>query len=448
MSSCPVLTTPWARSGKMPVVTTTQPAAEPAACPECHGTLTPEGQYVSWCRACEWNVDPGHTPSGERALARWRLRAERRLVTTLFEELRGREGARPGWDLARVAGYAIALGVHAVTLLVLIAGGWLLVTGWPNWVQVALAVLLLLVAVALRPRPGRLGPDEDPLTRAEAPALFELLDRVSISLSAPSVQLVVINGEYNAGFGTVGWRRRRVLWLGAPLWRVLDPQERVALLGHEIGHSVNGDARHGLVVGTALETLAEWYEFTRAHTTDYGYSDAAAGALTIVAEWIQQALLRLLGLPIAGVGVLLERLHLRSGQRAEYLADELAARAGSTAAVIRSQEKLVLAEGVHFALSAAARRGERSLGDAAVEYVATVPDHEWDRRLRLARRHEHRADVSHPPTALRVDLLRSRPMREAAVVLHAEAAAEIDRELTGPLSRAERNLRHELLAED
>jgi Zn-dependent protease with chaperone function len=54
-----------------------------------------------------------------------------------------------------------------------------------------------------------------------------------------------------------GWRRRRVLMLGSGPLAVLAPQELVALIAHELGHARNGDARRGLVVGSAVSGLAE-----------------------------------------------------------------------------------------------------------------------------------------------------------------------------------------------
>ena len=62
-----------------------------------------------------------------------------------------------------------------------------------------------------------------------------------------------------------------MLRLGVPLLTILDGQEVVALVGHELAHQVNGDATRGLVVGTALETLRRWYyAFTPGPLEQYG----------------------------------------------------------------------------------------------------------------------------------------------------------------------------------
>jgi hypothetical protein len=67
----------------------------------------------------------------------------------------------------------------------------------------------------------------------------------------------------------------------------------------------------------------------------------------------------------------------------------------------------------------------------AREHVAAIPQTEWERLRRLARKRLHRIDVSHPPTQLRADVLTSRPPRPAAVVLDQARSAAIDGELAG-----------------
>ncbi|MGW5329672.1 M48 family metallopeptidase [Streptomyces sp. NPDC004014] len=79
-----------------------------------------------------------------------------------------------------------------------------------------------------------------------------------------SVHAVAVDGSINASVMTYGVRGRRLLVLGMPLWEVRTPEERIALLGHELAHYANGDTRNGLVVGTAVRTLALWH-----HTSAY-----------------------------------------------------------------------------------------------------------------------------------------------------------------------------------
>ena len=58
--------------------------------------------------------------------------------------------------------------------------------------------------------------------------------------------MIAFTAEFNASFTTVGWRGTPVFRLGVPLLTILDDQEIVALLAHEMAHEVNGDAAPAL----------------------------------------------------------------------------------------------------------------------------------------------------------------------------------------------------------
>jgi Zn-dependent protease with chaperone function len=89
--------------------------------------------------------------------------------------------------------------------------------------------------------------------------LYGIADEVARSVGAPAVDEIRVGDTFNASFSLVGWRRKRVMCLGLPLFSILTPQERVALIGHELGHCVNGDITRTLVVDTAINTLVDWY---------------------------------------------------------------------------------------------------------------------------------------------------------------------------------------------
>ena len=80
---------------------------------------------------------------------------------------------------------------------------------------------------------------------------------MAAEIGARGVDTIVVEPDVNAAVTTYG-PRRRVLHLGLGLWAVLTPRQKVALLGHELGHFANGDIRHGVVVGSALHTLRLW----------------------------------------------------------------------------------------------------------------------------------------------------------------------------------------------
>ncbi|WUH97981.1 hypothetical protein OHR68_31430 [Spirillospora sp. NBC_00431] len=170
-----------------------------------------------WCAACEWRLDAPQAPrKGMRGrFDQWSSRK-------LQASTRSSSALRPGQDAARVISLAMALCVHAFTILLLTVATWLLVAV-RNPVTIAAAMLCLMTAWALRPRfgsPRRL-PDVRRRLRDGRPA-------------PPS----------------------RPLPRYTPVGRA-SAQQKVALLGHEVAHDVNADARHGVVVGISLATLAQ-----------------------------------------------------------------------------------------------------------------------------------------------------------------------------------------------
>ncbi|MBN6051584.1 M48 family metallopeptidase, partial [Nonomuraea sp. RK-328] len=238
-----------------------------------------------------------------------------------------------GGGLARAAAMLLATLIHLVTVGC-VAGAVAVVVAVPNIVGVLAAVLLLGTAWLMRPRLGRLPADRHLLDRDRAPRLFGLLDRIGAEVGAPPVDVVFVSADYNAAYARVGLRGRRTLDLGAPLWAVLDPQERVALLAHGLSHSSNGDVREGRLTGTAIRALWEVHEVVRAVARG-GRDSAEATAQSFVAmlSLALAALMWLAGLVLRLLGFLLLAVSMRASRQGEYVADERAARVASSEAM-------------------------------------------------------------------------------------------------------------------
>lgn len=433
------------------------PPASPTdlSCPSCSAVVPTDPRFVTWCPSCDWNVDPSAagraedtTPTRAARRKAARRRADRLVVERLYAEVAGASQPHPGRDRSWLGAMTVAGSVHLVTVALFGASLWLLVAG--NAVTAVLGAIGLVVAVMLRPRLGRLRADEWVVSRAQAPNLHALADRVATEVGAPQAHLIRVTPQFNASYGRVGLRRRSILTLGLALWEVLTPQERIALLGHEFGHAVNGDTRRGLWLGSALVTLSHWCELTRPTRT----AAADADMLFLIAGWIAHALM----VPphmLARLALrLLDRLSLRTGQRAEYLADDLAARVGSSAAAQSMLGTLVLGESVEalFRRQAALRRKRRrsragadepddfGLWQELREYITSVPGTERTRRLRLSELRMSAVDTSHPPTHLRVRLVDARTPREAAISADAAETAAIEAELADSRARAARDV--------
>ncbi|WP_420035413.1 M48 family metallopeptidase [Streptomyces sp. cg28] len=394
-------------------------------CPECDAPLPVDERYVSWCAACDWNVDPGGSDP-----ARGRIEALRhRLAQQHGEQLFAAAHDANRRDRAGVLAVALAVVVHAVSAGTGVAGLLLIVLGWGRGALPIIGGLLLVFAFTLRPRfPGL--PDDAPvLRRADAPGLFALIDEAASAAGTRGVDAVVVGTDANAHVTAYGLRQRRLLHIGLTLWEILTPHERVALLGHELGHFAHGDLRHTAVVARALDTLGLWLYFLSPSARP-GLAQQFANVVIAPPRWAARGLLSVL-----------DRLTLRSAQRAEYLADETAARIGSSEAAAALMDRLLIVPAAEKALhseavTAAGHRGSAARGAATAqlwerlaERVALVPEHEYERLRRVSVLRGHAVDATHPPTHLRRRRVSEGVRHEVSVRCDAERTAAVAAEL-------------------
>ncbi|WP_448318424.1 M48 family metalloprotease, partial [Streptomyces sp. CO7] len=377
------------------------PAAEriDQPCPECGERIEADARYTVWCAACEWNVDPVRAAEREerpRLLERRRRELARRHGERLLREVADGKPLRAHRDVPALLAQAISVLVHAVTVTLVVAGLWCLVAGWGTGL-VVLGAAALLVAVALRPRFGSPPEDVPLLDRADAPELFALVDEVAEVVGTRGVDLIAVDAEFNASVYAYGVRGHRVLTIGLPMWEVLTPQQRIALLGHELGHYANGDTRQNRLVWTATQSLDTWSYFLAPTPHAVSWQAMAINTSTFL-PW----------LCLQGVLLLLDQLTLRAAQRGEYLADRASARAGGTEAAISGIDSHLVGDSVLVVLGRernrglmrssraadAARRAE-GLWERLAAEIASVPGHEIERLRRAGARQGHTVDATH-----------------------------------------------------
>ncbi|GAA2595107.1 hypothetical protein GCM10010424_50610 [Streptomyces lienomycini] len=414
---------------------TTQP------CPECGTEIRGDSRFTVWCAACDWNVDPGGPQPDTGRLDRAMRALARRHGEQLVAEMRSGRDTRPRRDASALTATVLALAVNGITLAFAVGGVWVVVDGWGG-ARMVVGLVLLVLAWAFAPRVRRLPDDRPVLLRGDAPELFELVDEVAREVGTRSVHAIVVDGSLNAAVTTYGLRDRRLLMLGMPLWEVLTPEERIALLGHELAHYANGDTRNGLVVGAASRTLSVWHHLLQPLPNSTGL-EGLVNALYVVPRML-----------VGGLLVLLARLTSRAGIRAEYLADRLAARTASTQAAVGLMDRLLIIGSLGLRLrteiNRAALRGRRSseqaaaradeLWEALTAYASSIPEHEYERQRRVGARRGHQVDTTHPPTHLRRACLLAGRVEPAAVTPQPRRSELIATELAAARSEVARHL--------
>jgi Zn-dependent protease with chaperone function len=421
-------------------------------CPSCGHRIEFDPDFHLWCPACSWNIDPDRPARKPGLLQRLAAGRAERLARSLYQNVRADPPGRRGGYLITTVTWLLALVVYLLTVMVAAAAVLLIYPGFGIVPPLRAVGVLLLggIAVYVQPvvpawpkRRRSRGPGPSMLSRADAPELFRLADQVAQAVGTSPVDAIQIGPEFNASY--FRYRRQPVIRLGMMLWSVLEPQERVALLGHELGHRINGDLRRSAFVGRALRSLARWRlllepQPQRRRRSARGIN--GIGGMVGLAEVLVPLLLIPFAVLVETFGRLLAALAGRQGQRSEYYADELAGRAGGSAAAASMLESLLVANACRFAARQLCRyQPDADLWHEVRKFAASMPAMERQRLSALATRRLDRIDSTHPPTSLRAALLRERPPRRPAVTLDSLRAAAIDAELSGPAARAAAQLR-------
>ncbi|SDO42797.1 Zn-dependent protease with chaperone function [Nakamurella panacisegetis] len=425
-------------------------------CPMCGHAVVRARTGPSWCPECEWNLgayDRGETSTGigwqrpdgfqqriNRRIDRFQHRVSFRINQRESDRLRSDPPAGARRSPALIA----LLAISAVTVLIplaLLAGSVLLVK-IDAPLPIVLGAVLVMLAVFLRPRFPRFpGTEGSRIHRATHPVLFGLIDDVAGRIGAPIPEIVAVDGQFNAFCMRVGARRTRVLNLGLPLWTALDADGRMALLGYELGHLINGDPDSRLLAQPALTTyrrLAYLCNPRRVVTGGRrrnGYGERLGSELASVFMWPVYQLTTLLDLGV-------HLLAMRSVRRAEYLADVYACRAGGTSGAVNLFTVLVLAGPLRTAIRTAAL-SNADPGEWHEAGSRTVAQKGAD--IRLWEQRSIRVDSgvlhSHPPAGLRLRMARSWPRLGLDPADRDELMLTIDRELGLQYQRVARDLR-------
>ena len=370
-------------------------------------------------------------PSSPAAIGRWetlRRQLGERLSKDLLEEVAREDLIATRRVRARLSGrlalaYLLALLVHGAGLGAGVAGIVLLAGAWSNLFVPLVGVVLLLLCIAARPRlvqvPDRL------LPRERFPALHALSDRIAAALGAHPPDGIGVSADFTANYRVAGWRREHHVEIGSPLMAILTPAEQVALIAHELAHGVNGDPLRGQFLGHAVDTLAAWATAARPLAIgQLGNGTAGGPIVSLVGLPFELAMLAVSELLFAAARGMLW-LVMRESQRAEYLADLLAASVAGTAAMQGVLEKTYLHEVVDAAVRVHALTTPHDAIEPAVRNAAAaVSEAELDSHRAASRSESWRTDASHPPTAMRVDqLLRRAESAPTVTLLPAEKEA-------------------------
>lgn len=181
-----------------------------------------------------------------------------------------------GWIVLGYAYIALLL-VGTLALLALIVG--VMIAGRFSGALIKVAIFLLIFAFTLlRSLWIKVTePEGVPLTRDDAPQLFEMVERLRQTTGAPTFSKLLLTTEFNAAaaqlprLGIFGWPKNYLI-VGLPLMQALSPQEFESVIAHELGHLRSGHSNFGSKV---YRVFATWERL----------AESGTGLLASFANW-------------------------------------------------------------------------------------------------------------------------------------------------------------------
>ena len=179
-------------------------------------------------------------------------------------------------SLARFAalGYLWVVVCFVLAIVLLVMSGKALLQGPVKgyWVMLLLSGVGLLWS-SVRALWLRLeAPEGSPLTPADAPLLFEALERIRKKTQGPPIHHVLLDSSFNASisqlprFGLLGGATN-YLTIGLPLLLALDRPRFLAVMAHEYGHLRGG---HGQFAAWIYRTRMSWTKLYESMEEDAG----------------------------------------------------------------------------------------------------------------------------------------------------------------------------------
>jgi Zn-dependent protease with chaperone function len=390
-------------------------------CPSCGADMGWDEEYIVWCEACEYNINPSHNQEYVKKLDLIYEKLGRRFGESMLHQVSERQSLRPGFSFARLAAFVLASAVHMVSLFFLFSSIYF-ISQWQGSIWFAVLGLFLLgLSWVTRPRFGKLDVSEKILFREELPELYNIVDKLCETAGIRPIDGIIIDHRFNASVRNIGIRGKRILTIGLPLFTILPKEERIALLGHEIGHFANNDVARSVFVGGAIDTLAIWHDLLDVH-----HVDEIEGIFGIISGFFMK------GLALIPYGLYMLIIHLlwHEKQRAEYYADLVGAQVSGTKSAISLMEKVQFDQlFYHVVRKSAVTNNSSNLLEHFRKKVEELPDKEFRRLKRVSELELSKLNCTHPPNAYRIQFLNKQNHYSSRISLTVEQNEKINREL-------------------
>ncbi|WP_034339151.1 M48 family metallopeptidase [Deinococcus misasensis] len=373
---------------------------ESLPCPKCGHPMPVDPSFPVWCDACNHNVLPEPEAKSKNRMGlmdRVALKLGEKRSKQIFDHYCTLRDLKPHLHFSKLLGMGMAL-LLVLFPVALVVGGLLLLITW-NVGFMFVAALLFMLAYKTIPQPAPM-----PLMLLDpqsTPTLHRICQQVAAQLGA-RLEGVALDWHHNASMGRYTHRRTPVMTLGLPLMANLSPEEKLAIIAHEMAHQANGD-------------------FSRSFMFQWACNILGILMYPLPAAWMEA--------PLWGYYRVMASCLYEDSQRAEYFADDAAASIAGTQSTISVLRKMHLGTVYYRFLEHTIRNRNRwDVFLAFKEHVSHIPAREGERLRRAEMMEGYRLQSTHPPTAYRIQRLQAFD-KPAAALFTPEELQQMEKEL-------------------
>ncbi|WEG13654.1 hypothetical protein PU629_04620 [Pullulanibacillus sp. KACC 23026] len=127
-----------------------------------------------------------------------------------------------------------------------------------NFLTLMLCLFILILGFAVFPKRKRY--PKDVLNKDDYSALYTCINNILLDINYKPVDAIVVNSNFIVTIEFYGIRRRKVLYIGFPLWSILTNDEQSAIIIHEMAYSSEKYTFRGWILALTQETLHEWHK--------------------------------------------------------------------------------------------------------------------------------------------------------------------------------------------
>jgi heat shock protein HtpX len=361
-------------------------------------------------------------------------RLAQNLGAQVFEKaLREKDSiTKPKISLAFIFAQGLSLLILLPPILIAVIAAMSAQYDFPNIFMLLIAGILLILAWYLWPKISK--NDTKVYRRKDLPETFDLIDRIALELNAERIDGIHIFSGNNAYYSKYIWPSEHIIGIGALLWESLTPQECVAVIAHELGHSVSQDPARNILLAKAIYSIQRWRDVLSYDQLNLGIT----WYFLILFYSIANLILNILD-------NILTRLLFWESQASEYRADRCAVQIAGVDACKSFLEKFILRDLIDDRAAELYVKLKVTPKDLLAQLDGSVvrPNMELHSKLmKEVHDKKHTIDATHPPTQFRIKYVESFIGQKPLIVADGAELKRINVEIQTAYAQADNRLQN------